>query len=148
MKKILFILSLLLAMNLSSQTVVPMLNPEDADLILLQVYDSTQADVRIYRTTERHLFGLWDNCWRFRKMGFANFSVFIAKDTTELWSIPYDVEETDTAAIKYFHFYGKVYFTKNIEFRGYKREDFGLPGVMRVKHHDIYIPKRKREKIK
>jgi len=127
MKWILIIL-VFLSFNCFSQTMIEMTSPEDANIILLEVSDSSQADIYIYKTNKRYQSKEWDCMWKFKKFGFSNFAIYIAKDEKEL----YVSEEQSIDGIeKTFISQGKVYFVKNKENRGYKK-GFALEGMMKV----------------
>lgn len=129
MKWIITIL-LLLLLNVSfSQTMIEMTSPEDANLILLEVKDSSQADIYVYRTDRLKEAKEWDCMWKFKKFGFSNFAIYIAKNEKEL----YVSTEESLNGLEYKEYIpaGKVYFVKNKEHRGY-RKGFALEGVMKV----------------
>lgn len=105
-----------------------MTSPEDANLILIEVKDSSQADAYIYITNKRSEAKKWDCMWKFNKFGFSNFAIYIAKDEKELHM---SEDETIDGIEKTFVSQGKVYFVKNKENRGY-RKGFAIEGVMKV----------------
>ncbi len=124
---ILFILLLLLHFNGHSQTVIEMMYPQDANLILLEVNNPDSADVVVYKTEDKKQAEQWDLMWKFKKWGFSNFSIYLTKDPND--SLLYDPE----TGIKY-PIQGRIYFTKNPDERGYKTPGFHLEGVfMKVK---------------
>lgn len=107
-----------------------MMSPQDADIILLKVDDSTKADIIVYLTKKKSEYEKWDCAWKMKKWGFANFSVFLASDTTQLIIEPDD--DLDNIQTIRLQPDGTVYFTKNPEIRGYRMPYFKLPGVMKV----------------
>ena len=133
MKKILFILLFLISFALKSQTVIEMMSPHDADIILLRTEDSTKADVVVYLTNKKDEYGQWNCSWKMKRWGFSNFSVFIASDTAQLVLDPDDfIEENCSDSTVFVKPHGTVYFTTNPSYKGYKDPSFKLPGVMRI----------------
>lgn len=129
MRLLIFILFFICTSSMG-QTVIPMANPEDASLVLLEVKNPDDADIIVYKTRERKECWEWDLKWKFRKWGFCNFTVFITNDTTELYTLKYD--GTDDDAKIYIPYAGKVYFTDSNKNTEYKKS-FSLPGVMKVR---------------
>jgi len=107
---------------------IEMTSPEDANLILLEVQDSSQADIYVYKTKKISEAKDWDCMWKFRKFGFSNFAVYIAKDPKEL---KVSAEESITEEEMKYVSAGKVYFVKNKKYRGY-RKGFAIEGMMKV----------------
>jgi len=130
------IILLLLCLNSQGQTVIQMLSPEDASVVLLEVKNKEEADIVVYKTKLLREAGEWDLKWKFRQWGFCNFSVFIAKDTTELYTSSFNAD-SDQEQI-YVHYCGKVYFTEKKEETEYNKS-FSLPGVMKVKRIKIVM---------
>jgi hypothetical protein len=124
MKWIFYILFSLLTFSLSSQTVIEMTAPGDANIILLEVDDSSKADIIIYKTESSKESCEWDCMWKFKKWGFSNFGIYITKDPNDPLMKDEDFE------VEYV-FHGKVYFTTDKNLRGY-RKGFALEGIMRV----------------
>ena len=106
-----------------SQTVIEMMHAGDADVILKKVDNIEEADIVIYKTDEKEECQSWDCMWKFKKWGFANFSVYFWENELELFD-----EETGIKLVSG----GNVYFTENKEERGY-RKDILIQGVMKVK---------------
>jgi len=127
--KWLVVILLFLCLSSNGQTVIQMLSPEDASIVLLEVKDKKDADIVVYKTRLRSEFTQWDLKWKFRQWGFCNFTAFIAKDTTELYTLRLDADGDEQIYVPYS---GKVYFTDKKEETEYKR-DFSLPGVMKVR---------------
>ena len=107
-----------------AQTVIEMMYPGDANLVLLEVDNPDSADIIVYKTNDKKQAAEWDLMWKFKKWGFSNFSVYITKDPNDSLLID---EET---GIKY-PIQGRIYFTNNPDERGYKNPDFHLEGVFR-----------------
>lgn len=131
MKTILFILFILFSTLSYGQTVIEMMSPEDAQIILLEVKDKKEADVYIYKT---HLNKVakeeWNLVWKFKKGGFSNFAIFIAQDTSQLF-VPASesYHERDDRYLSA----AKIYFVENKEDAGYKDPHFEIEGIMRVR---------------
>lgn len=126
MKKILLtLLCILLTLTAFNQTVIEMANPGDAEIILLEVEDSTKADIIIYKTTSSDEAAEWDCMWKFKKWGFSNFGIYITKDPNDpgLYDEDMGVNHPINA---------KVYFTDDKKCRGYRQGRTGIDGVMRV----------------
>ncbi len=117
------------------QTVIPMSNPEDASLVLLEVKNPDDADIVVYKTKDRKECWEWDLKWKFRQWGFCNFTVFITSDTTELYTLKYDGSDDEKIYIPYT---GKVYFTDDKRYVEYKKS-FTLPGVMKVRRLKVVM---------
>jgi hypothetical protein len=66
-----------------SQTMIEMSNPNDADIILLQVKDTADADVIIYCAESRTEWESWDCMWKVRVGGFSNFSFYLAQSESD-----------------------------------------------------------------
>jgi len=103
---------------MNAQTFVEMMHPSDAQIILLEVTDSLDADICIYKTQKKTEYKEWDLMWRFRRGGFSNFSIYIAKDTTEFIT---SAEDSWSGEETTYPCHGKVYFVKNKESRKYRR---------------------------
>ncbi len=112
------------ALTLKSQTVIEMMYPGDANLVLLQVQDEKDADFVVYKTEDKAESEKWDLEWKFRKWGFANFSVYLAQSENDTLLV--DKENGVTYPLQ-----GKVFFTSNPDERGYKNPNFHLEGVFR-----------------
>lgn len=130
MKRLIIILAILLSGFIcSGQTFIEMMSPEDADVILLEVKDSTEADIIIYKTKSTKLANEWDCMWKIKKWGFSNFSLYVASDTTELYISKDDSYNEKSYIVKP---HGKVYFTDKPEERMYRNPNFRLVGVMKI----------------
>ncbi len=142
---LLFILILAFVINsnhLKAQTVIEMMNPGDANLVLLEVTDITKADVVIYLTEDKTEVEEWDYMWKFKKWGFSNFSVYVTKNSSD--SLLVDAEMGVTYQPQ-----GKIYFTTNKEERGIKTPGFHLEGIfMRTKTNNTEEGKKSKEKAK
>lgn len=130
------IILMFLCLNSQGQTVIPMLSPEDASVVLLEVKNKEEADIVVYKTKFLSEAGEWDLKWKFRQWGFCNFSVFIAKDTTELYTTRFDADNDEEQI--YVPYCGKVYFTENKQETEYNKS-FSLPGVMKVRRIKIVM---------
>ncbi|MBI4649184.1 MAG: hypothetical protein HY738_21970 [Bacteroidia bacterium] len=124
-----FIVFCIIFIHLHAQTVIEMMHPEDANLTLLVVDDTSKADIVVYRTIDKKEYQAWDCMWRFKKGGFANFTVYLTKNEDD--SLLYDNDENIKRII-----HGKVYFTNDINARGYRNKDFRLEGVLRKVDND------------
>ena len=125
MKILLILVSLLMCLGLSAQTIIEVTHPEDAEVILLEVEDSTQADIVVYKTTSASEASEWDCMWKFKKWGFSNFGVYITKNEN-------DPLMNDEEYGKEYVFNAKIYFTDDKTCRGYRGKTKGIDGVMRV----------------
>lgn len=108
-----------------------MCSPEDAQIILLETNSINQANLAVYKTKKKTEYQEWNLKWKFKKWGFSNFTIYIAKDTSELF-VPKEESlhrETDFQYIPQ----GKIYFTNNINEIGYKTPNYKLEGVMKIK---------------
>lgn len=117
----------LISFNISisqGQTVIEMMYPGDANLVLLEVHNKKDADVIVYKTEDKMEAESWDLMWKFRKWGFSNFSVYLAQSPDD--SLLVDKEEGITYPLQ-----GKIYFTNNPNERGYQNPSFHLEGVFR-----------------
>jgi hypothetical protein len=123
--KILFIFILIIAINTSSfaQSVIEVVDPADADVILLSVDKKEDADIVVYKTNKLSECKKWDCMWLFKKWGFSDLSIFIYTDIK-------DTAEYVDEDLKY-KIQGKVYFTQNIQERGYKDPYFTIEGLIR-----------------
>jgi len=122
----LFIMMFAFSINpniLKAQTVIEMMNPGDANQVLLEVNDISKADVVVYKTEDKTEVEEWDYMWKFKKWGFSNFSVYITKDSSD--TLLFDAEMGITYQLQ-----GKIYFTNNKEERGIKTPGFHLEGVL------------------
>jgi len=124
-----FVIVALSIIQINAQTVIEMGHPGDANLILLEVPDITQADFVVYRTENKDEYTEWDLMWRFKKWGFSNFSVYLSNN-------PKDTLLNDVDMGVQYAFHGKVYFSDNKEDRGYKNPNFHLEGVFRKTNSD------------
>ncbi len=113
-----------------SQTVIEMMHPGDANLVLLEVDNIKDADIVIFKTDDNKEAEEWDCKWKFKKWGFSNFSIYIIKDEND--TLLFDEELGQNLLIQ-----GKVFFTDKKEECGYVNDDFRLEGVFkRVKKKD------------
>ena len=125
MKQLLFLAIIgIVSITSKSQTVIEMLNPSDANTILLVVDDINEADLVVYKTEDQKEADQWDCQWRFKQWGFSNLSVYLAK--TENDSLLIDEDEGDKIKIN-----GKIFFTDDPSKRGYKDPNFRIQGVFR-----------------
>ena len=124
MKTLALFLFMIVSLFMRAQTVIEMMYPGDANLVLLEVDNPDSADIIVYKTHDKKQAAQWDLMWKFKKWGFSNFSVYITKDPNDSLLID---EET---GIKY-PIQGRIYFTNNPDERGYKNPDFHLEGVFR-----------------
>ncbi|OFX58642.1 MAG: hypothetical protein A2046_06905 [Bacteroidetes bacterium GWA2_30_7] len=114
-----------------SQTVIEMTHPIDAGLVLLEVGNSEEADIVIYKTNSKSESEEWDCKWKFKTWGFSNISVYLTQN-------PLDTLLMDPDTGMNIPFDGKIFFTDDITKRGYKSRDFRLEGVFRkLKLEDI-----------
>lgn len=125
MKKILIFSVLMTFVYQSfSQTVIEMLHPADANVVLLEVGSKEDADIVIYKTEDKKEAQEWNCKWKFKDWGFSNFSIYISQ--TESDSLLYDTETGNKLII-----HGKVFFTDNSSECGYMDLNFRLEGVLR-----------------
>lgn len=130
MKKLFLILGIFLFSLFSmGQTVIETMHPADADVVLFQVMDSTNADVVICITKDKKKAAKWDCMWKFKEWGFSNFTIFIASDTSQLYMDSTDMLDGEPS---YYPPSAYVYFTTYEDERGY-RKDVIINGIMRVK---------------
>ena len=108
-----------------TQTMIEMSDPNDADMIFLQVKDTADADVIIYCAETKEEWESWDCMWKVKSWGFSNFSFYLAQDEND--SLLYD-DEGHKLLIN-----GKIYFTHDKSIRGYRTEHAYIDGVMRIK---------------
>ena len=125
MKLLITILLILSSIYASSQIVIEMSHPGDADVILLQVENSDMADIIVYKTNNVDEAAEWNCMWKFRKWGFSNFGVYITKDMN-------DPLMSDNEFGTKYAFNAKIYFTDDIKCRGYAEQTIGIDGVMRI----------------
>jgi len=125
MKNIILILLFVLFFSgfIKAQTVIEMMNPGDATVVLLEVNDVTKADVVVYKSDDKNEIESYDFMWKFKKWGFSNFSIYLAKDTADTALFDPDMGIT-------IHPQGKIYFTNNKDERGIKTPGFHLEGVL------------------
>jgi len=109
---------------LKAQTVIEMMHPGDANVVLLVVDDISKADLVIYRTEDKTEAEEWDCMWKFKEWGFSNFSIYLSNNPDD------SLLSDDEMGIDY-KFMGKVYFTDKKEEKGYKTPGFQLEGVFR-----------------
>ena len=122
-----YLLIIVLSINVylsKGQTVIEMMYPGDANLVLLQVQDEKDADIVVYKTEDKNEAESWDLQWKFRKWGFSNFSIYLAQSADDTLLV--DKEEGITYPLQ-----GKIYFTSNPDERGYNNPNFHLEGVFR-----------------
>lgn len=132
MRTLTFILALALAALTSpAQTFVEVTSPEDASLVLLEVKTPADADVCVYKTRKNSESAQWDLMWKFRKGGWANYTVFIAQTPDQLY-VPAD-QSLDEVERDYIPA-ARVCFVQSPEGRGYLKKGFQIEGVMKVKH--------------
>ena len=112
------------------QTFIEMSSPEDASIILLEVTDKSEADLLVYKTDSKQESNEWDLKWKFRRGGFSNFGIYIAKDLSELFLT---AEEAYDETSKQLKPHAKVYFVDAPDSTRYQTETFRLEGVMRIK---------------
>ena len=124
MKYLYLLFVMLITFSTYSQTMIEMSNPNDANIILLQVSDSSMADVIIYCAEEKEEWLEWDCMWKIKGWGFSNFAFYLAQseDDTLLFT-----DDTHLAI----PISGAVYFTHNKSIRGYKNDKVHIDGVMR-----------------
>lgn len=100
MKAFIFILTLsIISFVVKAQTVIEMMSPADADIILMEVNDITKADILVYKTRKTSEAREWNLKWKFKHGGWANYSIYVAKDFDELTVNPED--EFDDVTITY-----------------------------------------------
>jgi len=123
-----------------NQTVIEMMHPGDANLVLLVVDKPEDADIVVYKTDKKEEYEEWNCKWKFKKWGFSNFSVYLTKSTED--SLLYD----NDMGIQY-NIQGRIFFTDKKEEAGYKTPGFQLEGVLRrVTTNDS--PESKKSKAK
>lgn len=76
--------------------------------------------------------------WKIKKWGFANFSLFIVTDTSQL---KMNESESLTGEGYIIPYQGKVYFTTNKDERKYRNLNFRIDGVMKIvqRNQKFYI---------
>jgi len=132
--------SLLISSIAKNQTVIEMMHPGDANLVLLVVDKPEDADIVVYKTDKKEEYEEWNCKWKFKKWGFSNFSVYLTKSTED--SLLHD----NDMGIDY-NIQGRIFFTDKKEEAGYKTPGFQLEGVLRrVKTNDS--PESKKSKAK
>lgn len=125
MKILFFIIAFALFSYLSvAQTVIEMMYPGDATVILLEVNKVKDADIIVYKTESREEANEWDCKWKFKSWGFSNFSVYLTQDDND--SLLFDYETGEKLGVS-----GKIFFTDDPDNRGYTNPDFRLEGVFR-----------------
>lgn len=124
-KKILILIILIVTINLFSlgQSVIEVIDPVEADIVLLNVDKIEDADIVVYKTKKKRESKQWDCMWRFKLWGFSDLSLYIYSDINDTTKF-YDED------LKY-KIAGKVYFTQNIDERGYKNPYFSIEGLIR-----------------
>jgi len=118
--------------HVRSQTMIEMLHPEQADIVLCEVRDSSFADVVVYKTQSGKYADEWNLRWKFKKWGFANFAVYITDD-------PFCDELVDEDTGQRRRVDAFVYFTPNCEEAMYRHPSFMINGMMRVQRR-LYLP--------
>ena len=109
---------------IDAQTVIEMTHPGDANLVLLVVDKPEDADIIVYKTNKKEEYEEWNCKWKFKKLGFSNFSVYLTNSAQD--SLLFD----DDMGIQY-SIQGRIYFTNNKDEAGYKTPGFQLEGVLR-----------------
>ena len=132
MKILFFIIFFIFCVSVKAQTVIEMMSPQDADVVLLKTNDSTKADIVVFVTNKKEQFEKWDCSWKIKKWGFSNFSIYIALDTNELIIDKLELSDDNFKTDSILKYHGIIYFTTNYEFRGYKNPNFRLPGVLKI----------------
>jgi len=107
-----------------AQTVIEMMYPGDATVILLEVSKLNDADIVVYKTESKDEANEWDCKWKFKSWGFSNFSVYLAENPDDSLLVDFETGEK-------LNVHGRIYFTDDPEKRGYKDPDFRLEGVFR-----------------
>lgn len=123
MKTILILMMLFFTTFSFSQTMIEMMNPNDANIILLQVHDTADADVIIYCAEEKEEWQEWDCMWRMRNGGFSNFAFYLAQSVDDTLLFTDDGHHPIPIA-------GKVFFTHDKSIRGYKNNKVHIDGMM------------------
>jgi len=108
----------------SSQTVIEMTHPGDANLVLLVVDKPEDADIVVYKTEKKEEYEEWNCKWKFKKWGFSNFSVYLTKSAED------SLLRDNDMGIEY-NIQGRIFFTDKKDEAGYKTPGFQLEGVMR-----------------
>ena len=124
MKRIIFLITIFISLNSFSQTVIEMMHPLDANLVLLEVDSPDKADIVVYKTDDKKLYQQYDCKWKFKSWGFSNFSIYITKDEN-------DPLLTDEETGRKRPINAKVYFTDDVNQAGYRNPNFRLEGVFR-----------------
>ncbi|MBI5541822.1 MAG: hypothetical protein HY951_17330 [Bacteroidia bacterium] len=119
------------------QSVIEVTDPADANIILLLVDKKADADIVIYKTTKTSESKQWDCMWLFKKWGFSDLSIFIYTDDKD--TSLYMDEDTK------YRIQANVFFTNNIEERGYKDLNFKIEGLIRKSYmtDSMYIESSK-----
>lgn len=134
MKKMLTAILIALALSCGAQTMIEVIHPELADIVLVETKDSSSADIVVYKTRSAKHADDWMLRWKFKKWGFANFAVYITDD-------PLCDEMVDEETNKVYHVDAVVYFTQNCEEARYRNPHFMVRGMMRVQRR-LYLPGR------
>jgi hypothetical protein len=120
---ILYLFAIIISFNCVGQSVIELIDPFDADVILLSVNNKEEADIIVYKTKKQSECRQWDCMWLFKQWGFSNLSLFIYTDIN-------DTTKYADGDSKY-KINGKVYFTQNIEERGYTNPNTIIEGLIK-----------------
>ncbi len=120
---ILCLFTVFLCFDSIGQSVIELMDPFDADVILLSVNKKEEADIIVYKTKKISESKQWDCMWLFKQWGFSNLSIFIYTDIS-------DTAKYADGDSKY-KINGKVYFTQNIIERGYANPNTIIEGLIK-----------------
>jgi hypothetical protein len=135
MKFKLLIILLLFNLSLFSQTVIEMSDPGDASLIFLEVKNKDSADIIVYKTNLSKEARELSLKWKFRKWGFCDYTIYLAKDTSELYTQKFSSYTDKRIRLSYF---GKIYFTEDTTEVKYNR-NFSSLKLMKIKKIKIIV---------
>ena len=110
MKYLVLILAVLFITSVKGQTFIEMMSPADASIILMEVDSAHKADICIYKT--KKLKETNDLVWKFKKLGFSTYTIFIAKYESEFYVSSEDSFDNFPEEVQP---QGNVYFVDNIE---------------------------------
>ena len=120
---LLLFLFVIICFQLMGQSVIEVMGPAEADVILLSVDKKEDADIVVYKTRKTSESKQWDCMWMFKKWGFADLSLYLYENIK-------DTSQFADEDLKY-KIQGRVYFTENIQERGYRNPNFTIEGLIR-----------------
>lgn len=124
MKTCIILLLIIVSSSVYSQTMMEMSNPNDANIVLLEVQDTTNADIVVYLSDIKEEYQSWDCIWKIKEWGFSNFTYYLAQSESD--TLLFTDDDKFPIPIN-----GKVYFTDNKSIRGYRNNKVHIDGMMR-----------------